>query len=77
MYQTRNKKWKIMNQSDVKDVLLKMFKDEFDIEKHFEPNTETTQTFEHQVGFEFADGESLWQEVWMDVVGTIYVKKRI
>ena len=64
-----------MDQEHVKEVLLMMFKIDFNIEKYFEQNGESTQSFEHQVGFEFATSESEWHEAWMDVAGTIYVKK--
>lgn len=77
MHQTKNKKWKIMSKEHVKLTLLKMLSD-FDIENHFEVNGDMTQSFEHQVGFEYQgsgdDSDSEWHEAWMDIAGTIYIK---
>jgi len=55
----------------VKELLIKCFKRDFDINKLVNINSSETQDFLFTVGFEYK-AKGVWHEVYMDVEGIIY-----
>lgn len=63
-----------MENQEIKDKLLELFKEEFTIEEHFDSDESESQSFEKQVGFEYEEKNGTSHDVWMDVCGSIFVK---
>ena len=59
-----------MNHKEIKELLLMMFKNEFDINKKVGITNSTTDSFEHTVSFEYKDSKD-WHDVTLSVCGTI------
>ena len=65
-----------MHNQEIKEFILQKFAVEFDIESRFDSNNDSfTQSFEIQVGHEWNDENDEPHDCWMDVCGTIYVKR--
>ena len=68
-----------MTNTEIKELLVKMFASDFDIEKHIDLDGDTQQSFDFQTGFEFKtknkDGVEQWHDAYISVCGTSYIKQ--
>ena len=64
-----------MTDTEIKELLIKMFATDFNIEKHIDLDGETQQSFDFQTGFEYKDKSGQWHDAYISVLGTGYVKQ--
>jgi len=65
----------IMDLKTIKELLLKMYFADFSIENHIDIQDTKEQSFEFTTGFEFKDKNQKWHDVYMDVIGTAFIKE--